>query len=176
MSIHIKTGNGSPTINNIAGTPGCHYIDLDTGDHYLYGTNQWASIGAPAMSVLKQDASVNAGLVLDFNHTDFLLYNAPASGAISLDLSGIDPVINPPTGAANIMVLSATPVEIINSSYGAYVAFHDGITFNANTLTPPSGALGMLLHVKQMGLIPAASGGAISIEASALMSLSTGIN
>lgn len=173
MSVHIKTGNGSPIDNNVAGSPACHYIDLDTGDHYLFGTTDWVKQGSggTAMSVLTQDASTNASLTLDFTHSDVVLYNAPASGNITLDMATIDPTGGAaPIGQAEITVLSATPVAVSGGYGGAFVSAHDGITFTSDVLTPPAGALGMVLHVKQLGTYPGHGGNMVIIEASAFTS------
>lgn len=174
MSIHIQTGHGSPIINSIAGTPGCHYIDLDTGDQYLFGTTDWVKQGggggSVAMSVLTQDASVNASLTLDFTQSDVVLYNAPASGNISLNMATVDPIIGGtiPTGRVAVTVLSETPVQFTGGVGGAFISLHDGITFAGGILTPPAGALGMDLRIKQLGAYPAHAGNMTIIEASAL--------
>lgn len=176
MSIHVLNGHGSPIDNNVAGTPGCHYIDLDTGDHYLFGTDTWAlpgsSGGAPAMNVLTQDASANASLTLDFSHTDVVLDGVPGSGNITLDMSTIDPTSGQATtGEVDIYVLSETPVELTGGYGGSFVAVHDGITFASNVFTPPSGASGMAFKVKQLGA-GGSSGHTLMIEASAFTWLS----
>lgn len=170
MSIHIQTGTGSPITNNMAGTPGCHYIDLATGDHYLYGIDTWQMIGsggAPAMSVFTQDASIQSSLALDFTHSDFVLYNAPSTGNIELNMTGVDGD-NISIGQATITVLSPTPVAVAGGTGGAFISLHDGVTFTSGMLAQPAGALGMLLRVKQLGFYPEHSGNMVIIEASAL--------
>lgn len=86
MGIHVKTGSGAPTESS---DPGTHYVDLNTGAHYLRGMNAWKEVGSGGG--LADPVVVNAGDLdttpwrLDLNQSFVLLENMPGSGTALID-------------------------------------------------------------------------------------------
>ena len=145
MSVHVKEGSGSPITNNVPGTPGCHYIDLDTGDHYLFGTASWqlqGGGGGISWSTAVIDASQTNPVPVDFTHTQLFVSSFPISNPLILNLDALDPAVGtPPVGQLEILIAENYAVQLGDATNlgGLKVGVENGCTISGDQITPPSG-------------------------------------
>jgi hypothetical protein len=133
MGIHVKTGSGAPSGR---GDPGAHYVDIDTGVHYLFGTNAWKEVGAGGGG-LADPMVVNAGDLdfapwdLDLNQSFVLLENMPGSGTALINCNPIPAK----TARVRLMTLMRYTVRLQNMppSSEMRVIQRGNVTFTAGT-------------------------------------------
>lgn len=132
MSIHVKTGSGVPTGYS---EPGTHYVDLDTGMHYLHGTDAWKEVGSGGG--LADPVVVNAGdldvtpWLLDLNQSFVLLENMPGSGTAQINCNPVPAK----TARVQLMTLMSYTVRLQNlpASGEMRIIPRGGATFTAGS-------------------------------------------
>lgn len=157
MAQHVLTGNGSPIDNEVPGQPGAHYIDLNTGKHYLYGTDAWTEGGGGgSIAPASHDVSDGQTVYLEFTVSHLALYGNVASGNINLSLVNVDAIAAPAPGTLQVISPLAGTITLVGGRGQAKVVLGAGLSISGNVISQATGD-GMVLTFTQLGVLTGAS-------------------
>lgn len=160
MAQHVLTGYGNPNDNAVPGQPGAHYIDLDTGKHYLYGTGDWTEGGGGGgSSINPAPLYVGSGVeasILDFTVSHVALYGSVSSGNINLSLDNIDATGATQPGSLQVISPLAGTITLVGGRGQAKVVLGAGLSISGNVISQTTGS-GMVLTFTQLGVLAGAS-------------------
>lgn len=180
MTQHVYTGRGAPSV--VDPSLGAHYLDLDSGQHFLFNGAAWqvgGGGGTSSAALTVRTAAMEPNLFPGAESETYSIFEgSPAGGVITLDFNqGFDPNTTPVSENRQVNWVFRDHVAVEFYFYTAnIVLLTNGVSYTPPSaqqsnprLEPSNPARGMVLRMTQLGKNQAVR--TLLIEASAIEAL-----